>query len=74
MRVCDACLIVAWAQQWEIKTQFNGDQNKQILCQKKNYVGFFYNMFVFSQLQYLVLMVPKSVLAVACSCLALGCR
>ena len=41
MRVRDACLIVAWAQQWEMKSQFDGDQNKIISCKKKGYLACF---------------------------------
>ena len=39
--VADVHLIVPWAQQWEMKSQFNGEQNKTILCQKKSYLACF---------------------------------
>ena len=41
MRVRDACLIFAWARQWEMKSQFDGDQNKIISCKKKGYLACF---------------------------------
>ena len=49
IEVVDVYLNVAWAWQWEMKSQFNGDQKKTILCQKNTYFGMFYNISYASQ-------------------------
>ena len=72
IEVVDVYLNVAWAWQWEMKSQFNGDQKKTILCQKILTLACFTTFLMLLSLSYLVPLVLRNdvrqVSSTTCTC------